>query len=53
MACRRARSPASEQMLSRATVLLTVALMGSEPFCFMAFMVRITGSGQESPPCRG
>lgn len=33
-------------MLSRATALLTVALMGSEPFCFMAFMVRMTGSGQ-------
>ena len=53
MACRRARSPASEQMLSRATVLLTVTLMGSEPPFFMAFMVRMTGSGQESPPCRG
>ena len=40
---------ASEQMLSRATVLLTVTLMDSEPPFFMAFMVRITGSGQESP----
>ena len=40
---------ASEQMLSRATVLLTVTLMGSEPPFFMAFMVRMTGSGQESP----
>ena len=38
--------PAGKQMLSRATMLLTVTLMGSEPFCFMALMVRMTGSGQ-------